>query len=86
MSLWRRSGTCRPRSRARAQARAKDRARAARRGSSRPPSNWREPRSVTGVAGHIYRVALLAVLERPDPSETAACVACVSDETCGVCC
>lgn len=44
MSLWRRSGRCRPRSRARAQARAKDRDRAARRGSSRPPFNWREPR------------------------------------------
>lgn len=44
MSLWRRSGRCRLRSRARAQARAKDRDRAARRGSSRPPLNWREPR------------------------------------------
>lgn len=44
MYLWRRSGRCRPRSRARAQARAKDRDRAVRRGSSRLPFNWREPR------------------------------------------
>lgn len=44
MSLWRRSVSCRLRSRARAPARAKDRDRVARRENSRPPSSWREPR------------------------------------------